>query len=142
MVIWTDGSVPFSFGKGGSGVLANACFVALRLTFSFQQTKYVQNFPLKPASFCKLSAGPDSTKTSGKPFLFKSASLPFLFFPTLVLSLPLSPLLRLSFYLKLAGRSGRNCLFFSPVQPSYNGPLDNRFSRGTTRLMNLPDGEG
>ena len=69
-------------------------------------------------------------------------SLPFFFsyYLTLVLSSPPCPLLRLSSYLKLCGRSGRNCLL-SPVLSDYNGSPDTRFYRGTTRLMSLPDGE-
>ena len=34
LVLWTDGSVPFPFGKGGSGVPAK-CFLALRPLFSY-----------------------------------------------------------------------------------------------------------
>ena len=71
------------------------------------------------------------------------SSLPFLFssYLTLVLSSPPYPLLHLSFCLKLCGRSGRNCLISPPVLSGYNGPLDTRFSQGTTRLMSWPDGE-
>ena len=69
-------------------------------------------------------------------------SLPLLFscYLTLVLSSPLCPLLHLFFYLKLCGRSGRNCLL-SPVLSGYNGSPDTRFSRETMRLMSWPDGE-
>ena len=60
---------------------------------------------------------------------------------TLALSSPLCPLFRLSFYLKLCGRSGRNCLLSSPVLSGCNEFPDTRFSPGTTRLMSWPDGE-
>ena len=60
---------------------------------------------------------------------------------TLVLSSPPCPLLHLSFYLKLCGRSGRNCPLSFSVLSGYNGSPDARFSRGTTRLTSLPDGE-
>ena len=60
---------------------------------------------------------------------------------TLVLSSPPCPLLHLSSYPKLYGRSGRNCLLSPPVLSGYNGSPDTRFSRGTTRPMSLPDGE-
>ena len=69
-------------------------------------------------------------------------SLPFLFSYYLTLvpsSPPPCPLLHLSSYLKLCGRSGRNCLPFPPVLSGYNGSPDTRFSRGTTRLMSWPD---
>ena len=71
LVLWTDESVPFPFGKGGSGVLANCSLsVALRPLFPFRQAQYAQVFPLKPAPFwCSLlvSAAPTSL-----PFLFSS----------------------------------------------------------------------
>ena len=46
LVLWTDGFVPFPFGKGGSGVLANCSLsVALRSLFPFRQAQYAQVFP-------------------------------------------------------------------------------------------------
>ena len=53
----------------------------------------------------------------------------------LALLSPLCPLLHLSFYLNLYGRSGKNYLLTSPVLSSYNGFPDTRFSRGTTWPM-------
>ena len=35
LVLWTDGSVPFPFGKGGSGVLANCSLCGTEATHSF-----------------------------------------------------------------------------------------------------------
>ena len=35
LVLWTDGSVPFPFGKGGSGVLANCSLCGTKATLSF-----------------------------------------------------------------------------------------------------------
>ena len=35
LVVWTDGSVPFAFGKGGSGVLANCSLCGTEVTLSF-----------------------------------------------------------------------------------------------------------
>ena len=68
-------------------------------------------------------------------------SLPFRFSsPTLTLSLPLCPHLRLSFYLNLSGTSGRNCFFSLPILSGYNEYPDFRFSR-TTQLISWPDGE-
>ena len=135
LVLWTDGSVPFPFGKGGSGVLANCSLsVALRPLFPFRQAQFVQVFPLKPAPFCTLFAGLGNTIKSAIFLLFFSCL-------TLVLSSPPCPLLHLSCYLKLCGRSGRNCPSSPPVLSGYNGSPDTRFSRGTTQLMSLPDGE-
>ena len=72
----------------------------------------------------------------------KSAiSLLFSYYLTLILSSLPCPLLHLSSYLKLCGRSGRNCLLCPLVLSDYNGSPDARFSWGTTRLMSWPDGE-
>ena len=83
--------------------------MALRPLFPFQQAQYVQVFSLKPAPFCTFFAGLGST--------IKSAiSLLFSFYLTLVLPSPLCPLLHLSFYLKLSGWSGRNCLLSCSIR--------------------------
>ena len=80
--------------------------MALRPLFPFWQAQYVQVFLLKPVPFCTLFAGLSSTNKS-------AISLIFSYYLTLVLSLPPCPLLHLSSYLKLCGRSGRNCLLSS-----------------------------
>ena len=131
MILWTDGSVPFPFGKGSSGVLANCSLCGTEATLSFSAGPV---FPLKPAPFCTLFAGLGNTIKSAIFLLFFSCL-------TLVLSSPPCPLLHLSCYLKLCGRSGRNCPFSPSVLSGYNGSPDTRFSRGTTQLMSLPDGE-
>ena len=132
LALWTYGSVPFPFGKGDSGVIANCSLsVALRLLFPFQQAQYVQVFWLKPAPFCTLFAGLGGTNKS-------AISLLFSFYLTLVLSLPPCPRFHLSFYFNL---SGRNCLLSPPALSGYNGSPHTRFSRGTTRLMSWQDGE-
>ena len=123
----------FLLARATPAFLPTALSVALRPLFPFRQAQYVPVFPLKPAPFCTLFAGLGST--------IKSAIFPlFSCYLTLVLSLPLCLLLRLTFYLKLCGRFGSNCLF-SPVLSGYNGSPDTRFSRRTTRLMSWPDGE-
>ena len=84
--------------------------------------------------FCTLFAGLGSTNKSANFLLFS-------YYLTLVLSSSPCPLLHLSFYLKLCGRSGRNCLLSPPVLSGYNGSPDTRFCLGTTRLLSLPDRE-
>ena len=79
-------------------------------------------FPLKPAPFCTLFAGLGSTNKSVTSLLF----FPYL---TIVLSSPLCPLLHLSFYLNLSGRSGRSCLLSLPVLSGYNGSPYTHFNR-------------
>ena len=108
--------------------------MALRPLFLFRHAQCVQVFPLKPAPFCALLAGFCSTNKSATFLLF-------FYYLTLVLSLPPYSLLQLSCYLKLCGRSGRNCLFSHPVLSGYNGSPNTRLSRGMTRLMSWPDGE-
>ena len=108
--------------------------MTLRPLFPFRQAHCVQVFRLKPAPFCTLFAGLGSTNKS-------AISLLFSYYLTLVLSSPPCPLLHLFSYLKLCGRSGRNCPLSPPVLSGYNGSPDTRFSRETTRLTSLPDGE-
>ena len=85
----------FLLAKAALAYLPTAVFMALRPPFRFRQAQYVPVFPLKPAPFCKLFA------VSATP----TSLLPLFSFRTLALSSPLYPLLRLSFYLNLCGRS-------------------------------------
>ena len=82
LVIWTDASVRFPFGKGSSDALAKSCTIVHALCWSWQHQQ-VCHF-----SFLFL--------------LFNSRSV-----------LTPCPLLHLSFYLNLCGRSGRTNLHFS-----------------------------
>ena len=137
LMIWYSGLTAlflFLLARAAPVFLPTALSVALRPLFPFRQAQYVLVFPLKPAPFCTLFAGLGSTNKSAISLLFSSCL-------TLVLSSPPCPLLHLSCYLKLCGRSGRNCLLSPPVLSGYNGSPDTRFSRGTTRLTSLPDGE-
>ena len=44
VVLWTDGCVPFPFGKGGSGVLANCSFCGAETTLSFSAGPVCSSF--------------------------------------------------------------------------------------------------
>ena len=44
LVVWTDGSVPFPFGKGGSGVLANCPLCGAEATLSFSAGPVCSSF--------------------------------------------------------------------------------------------------
>ena len=137
LMIWYSGQtalVLFLLARAAPAFLPTALSVALRPLFPFRQAQFVPVFPLKPAPFCTLFAGLGNTIKSAIFLLFFSCL-------TLVLSSPPCPLLHLSCYLKLCGRSGRNCPFSPPVPSGYNGSPDTRFFRGTTQLMSLPDGE-
>ena len=137
LMIWRSGQTAvflFLLARAAPAFLPTALSVVLRPLFPFQQDRYVQVFPLMPAPFCTLFADLGSTNKCTISLLFSS-------YLTLLLSLPPFPLLRLSYYLKLCGRSGRNCLLSHPVLSGYNGTPDTRFSRGTTRLISWPDAE-
>ena len=47
LVLWTDGSVPFPFGKGGSGVLANCSLCGTEATLSFSVGPVCSSFRAK-----------------------------------------------------------------------------------------------
>ena len=137
LMIWYSGQTAlflFLLVKAAPAFLPTGLSVALRPLFPFRQAQFVPVFPLKPAPFCTIFAGLGNTIKSAISLLFFSCL-------TLVLSSPPCPLLHLSCYLKLCGRSGRNCSSSSPVLSGYNGSPDTCFSRGTTQLMSLPDGE-
>ena len=96
----------FLLARAAPAFLPTALVVTLRPLFPFQQAQYVQGFPLKPAPSCTLFAGLGSTNKF-------SISLLFSYYLILVLSSPPCPLLYLSSYLKLCGRSGSNCISLS-----------------------------
>ena len=127
MILWTEGFVPFPLGKGGS-----VC--GIEATFSFSAGPVCLSFS---AEACAILHALCWSRQHQQVCHFSS----LFSYLTLALFLPLCPLLHLSFYLKLSGRSGRNCLLSPPVLSDYNGYPDIRFSRGTTRLMSWPDGE-
>ena len=129
LVLSTDSSVPFPFGKGGSGVLANYSLCGTEATLSFSARPVCSSFS---AEACAILQG-----------LCWSRQHQVCHFSSVVLlSDSRCPLLHLSFYLKLFGRSGRNCLLCRHVLSDYNGSSDIRFFRGTMRLMSWQNGEG
>ena len=134
MIWYSELTALFLLAKAAPAYLPTALSVALRSLFPFRQAQYAQVSPLMPAPFCTLFAGLGSTNKS-------AISLLLSYYLTLVLSSPPCPLLHLSCYLKLCGRSGRNCLLSPLVLSGYNGFPNTHFYRETTRLMSWPDGE-
>ena len=134
LVLWIDGSVSFPFGKGSSGVLANCSLCGTEATLSFSAGPVCSSFSAEACAILHAICCLGNTIKSAISLLFYSCL-------TLVLSSPPCPLLHLSFYPKLCGRSGRNCLLSLPVLSGYSGSLDTRFSWGTMRLTSFPDGE-
>ena len=105
LMTWYSGQTAlflFLLARAAPAFLPTALSVALRPLFPFQQAQFVPVFPLKPAPLCTLFAGLGNTIKSAIFLLFSSCL-------TLALSSPPCPLLHLSCYLKLCGRSGRNC---------------------------------
>ena len=130
LMIWYSGQTAlFLLARAAAAYLRTALSVALRPLFPFQHAQYAQVFPLKPAPFCMLCW----SRQHQQVCLF--------FYLTLALSSSPCPLLHLSSYLKLCGRSGRNCLLSPRVLSGYSGSLDTSVSRRTTWLMSWPDGE-
>ena len=125
MIWYSVQTALFLLAKAAPAFLPTALPVALRRPFPFLQAQYVEVFPLKPAPFCTLFAGLGSTNKSAISLLLTDSRS----------SSPPCPLLRLSSYLKLCGRSGRNGLLSPLVLSEYNGSPDTHFSCGTTRLM-------
>ena len=134
LVLWTDVSVLFPFGKGGSSVLANCSLCGTEATLSFSAGPVCSSFS---AEACAILHALCWSRQHHKVCHFSS----LLLLTSLVLSSPPCPLFHLSCYLKPCGRSGRNCPFSPPVLSGYNGSPDTRFSWGTTQLMSLPDWE-
>ena len=103
LMTWYSGQTTlflFLLARTAPAFLPTALSVALRSLFPFRQVQFVQVFPLKPAPFCTLFADLGNTIKSAIFLLFFSCL-------TLVLSSPPCPLLYLSCYLKLCGRSGK-----------------------------------
>ena len=136
LMIWYSGQTTlflFLLVKAAVASLPTALSKSLRPLFPFRQAQYVfQVFPLKPAPFCMLFAGLSSTNKLSISLLF--------YYLILVLSSPPCHLLHLCSYLKLCGRSGRNCLLSPPVLSDCNGSPNTHFSWGTTWLISWPDG--
>ena len=73
-------TVFFFTAKTALVFLPTAHFVVLRPPFPIRPAQFVQVFPLKPAPFCKLSAGLGSTKRSAIPLRLSLCPCHFVFF--------------------------------------------------------------
>ena len=97
LVLWTDGSVPFPLGKGGSGVLANCSLCGTETTLSFSAGPVCSSFS---AEACAILHALCWSRQHQQVCHFSS----------LFLLSDSCSVLHLSFYLKLSDRFGRNCL--------------------------------
>ena len=133
LVLWTDGSVSFLFGKGGSGVLANCSLCGTEATLSFSACPVCSSFSAEACTILYVLCWSRQHNKS-------AISLVSSYYLTLFLSSPPCFLIHLFSYLNLFGRFCRNYLLPPPVLSDYNRSPDIRFSRVTTRLMSWPDG--
>ena len=129
-MLWTDVFVPFPFGKGDSGVLANYSLCGTEATLSLSASLVCLSFS---AEACAILHALCCSRQHQQVCYFSSL-LPLSDSRSV---LPLCPLIRLSCCLKLSDRSGSNCLYSSSVLSGYNKSLDTRFFRETTQLMKL-----
>ena len=121
LVFWTEGSVPFPFYKGSSGVLVNGSLCGTETTLSFSPASTVSSsFSAEACAILQALCWSRQHQQVGHFF-----------------SPPLVTLIHFSFYLN---RSCRNYILSPPVLSGYSGFLDTRFSREMTRLMSGSDG--
>ena len=131
LVLWTDGSFPFD--KGGSSVLANCSLCGTEATLSFSAGPVCSSFS---AEACAILHALCWSRQNQQVCNFYSLLL--LSDSRSVLATLSSPP---SFLLSQTLWQIWQELSSPPVLSGYNGSPDTRFSRGTTRLTSLPDGE-
>ena len=127
LVLWTDVSVPYSFGKGGSIVLAKCSLCGTETTLYFSPSPVCSSFSAEACTIvwahCWSWQHQQVCHFSSFLFLFDSRhSVLSSIFPFTLISLA-------------------RTVFSFPVPSGYNWSPDTRFSWGITRLMSWPDGE-
>ena len=124
LVFWTDGSVPFPFGKGGSGVLANCSLCGAEVTLIFSAGPVCSSFS---AEACAILHALCWSRQHHKVCHFSSLLLLYDSRSVLAtLSSPPSFLLSQTLW---------------QIWQELSSLSSCSFSRGTTRLTSLPDGE-
>ena len=125
LVLWTDGSVSFPFGKTGSGVLHNCSLCDTKATLSFSAGPVCSSFSAEACAILQALWWLGSTNKSATSLLPDSRSV------LTTLSSPPSFLLLQSLAETV----------FSPVLSGHNESSDTRFSLEMTQLMSWPDRE-
>ena len=133
LVLWTDSSVPFLFGKGCSGVLANCSLCGTEATLSFLAGPVCSSFS---AEACAILHALCWSWQHQQVCHFSSPPVWLSFCPHHPVLSSIFPLISKS----VADLPGAVC-FYLLLLSDYNGSPDTRFSRGTTRLMSWPDEE-
>ena len=129
LVLWTDGSIIFPFGKGGSGVLANCSLCGTEASLSFSAGPVWSSFSAEACAI--LQALLVSTAPTGRPLLSSDSRSVLT-----TLSSPRSFLL-----LKSLWQIRQELSSLSSCSIRLQWVRVTRFSRGTTRLISWPDGE-
>ena len=133
LVLWTDGSVPFLFGKSGSGVLANCSLCGTETTLYFSAGPVCSSFSAEACAIlhalCWSRQHQQVCHFSSLLLLSDSRSV------FAALSFPPSFLLSQTLWQIWQELSSLSCSIRLQWVP------DTRFSRGTTRPMSWPDGE-
>ena len=70
LVLWTNGSVTFPFGKGNSGVPANCSLCGTETTFSFSTNSVCLSFSAETCAILQALAGFGSANKSPTSLLF------------------------------------------------------------------------
>ena len=140
LVLWLDGSVPFPFGKGGSGVLANCFLCGTEATFSFLAGPVCSSFSAEACAIlhtlCWSRQNQQVCHFSSLVLLSDSCSV-----FTALSSIPSF------FFTQTLWQIWQELSFPSSVLsldtrfPGHNGSPDTRFSQGTTRLTSRLDKE-
>ena len=125
LVLWTYGSVPFSFGKGGSGVVANCSLCGTEATLSFLAGPVCSSF--SPEACPILHALLVSAASTSLLLLLLSDTCSV--FSSIFLFISIS-------VADLAGTVFSFLLFYQTTM----GSRTLASPRGTTRLMSWPDG--
>ena len=133
LVLWTDGSVPFSFGKGGSGVLANCSLCGTEATLTFSAGPVCSSFS---AEACAILHALCWSQKHQQVCYFSSLLL--LSDSRFVLASLFSPPSFLLSQTLWQIWQELSSLSFCSIRLQW--VPDTRFSRGTTRPMSCPDG--
>ena len=130
LVLWTDGSVPFPFGKDGSGVLASWSLCGIETTLFISAGPVCSSFSAEACAIlhalCWSRQHQQVCHFSSLLLLSDSHSVLATLFSSLSFLLP---------------QSLSETFLSSPVPSGYNGSPDTRFFRTTTRSMSWPDRE-
>ena len=125
-MLWTDDSVPFPFGKDGSGILANCSLCGTEATLFVSAGPICSSFS---AEACTILHAFCWSQQHQQDFHFSS-----------LVCLLLCPCHFVFSIFPFTLISGRNC-FLSHVLSGYNRSSDTCFSRAMTQLMSWPDKE-